>query len=268
MTLSPSSAAGEQFARDGYLCPINVFEPEETDALRAHFDKLEADTGQANSVIGLKDRHFDQRFIWEVATDPRLLDWIECIAGPDLLLMSTHFFCKYPGGDDGHFVAWHQDVTYWGLEPARAVTAWVAIDDSSKRNGCMEVIPASHTQGIITHSQSGRANNLLASNQAIVSTQIDSNSAVPFELRAGQMSLHDGALAHGSLPNQSTQRRCGLTLRFITPDIRQEKANNGGAWWQPVLVRGNDAYEHFEATTLPYPLTAAASESTGPAAAV
>ena len=94
--------------------------------------------------IGLLDLHFKEEFIWEMSTDPRLLDMIQSLLGENIVLLATQFFCKYPNMETKHFVAWHQDVTYWGLEPPEALTAWIAIDNSNTENGCMRVIPSSH----------------------------------------------------------------------------------------------------------------------------
>ena len=89
-----------------------------------------------------------------MATDPGLLDQMQELIGEDLMVLGTHFFCKYPVESTEHFVAWHQDVTYWGLEPPEAHTAWIAVDDSNLKNGCMRVIPGSHMQGLAEHSKS------------------------------------------------------------------------------------------------------------------
>ena len=87
------------------------------------------------------DRHFDLKFIWEIATDPVILDVIEDVIGPNIHLLATHFFCKY-GPESKKFVAWHQDVTYWGLEPPEAATAWYAVDDSDVETGVCAPSPA------------------------------------------------------------------------------------------------------------------------------
>lgn len=246
---TPTTNAREPYERDGYLSPVDLFDDGQASRFRDAFDALERREGKDKSVIDLKGRHVDEPFIWEMATHPRLLDWMQALIGENLLLLTTHFFCKYPGGDDGHFVAWHQDIAYWGLEPANAHTAWIAIDDSDLANGCMEVVPGSHRAGVLAHGKADRANNLLASNQAIEPGELALDTVRPLTLRAGQMSVHHGALAHASQPNRSARRRCGLTVRFITPEVRQVRpSNNEMAWWQPVLVRGRDTHGHFANT--------------------
>src|SRR5947209_8146231 len=94
------------YAADGYLAPLRVVGEDEADAVRRRFDLLEAEVGREKAQIGLVDRHFDQPFIYELATRPNVLDIVESLIGPNILLLATHFFCKYGAGTK--FVAWHQ----------------------------------------------------------------------------------------------------------------------------------------------------------------
>lgn len=244
------------FARDGYVAGIRVYDTEGADQVRREFDALEAAEGRDKCQIGLLDRHFDQRFAWEVATHPTVLDTVEAAIGPDILLLATHFFCKYPepGATTApKFVAWHQDVTYWGLEPPLAVTAWYAVDDADVENGCMRVIPGTH-DAIREHGTSQRAGNLLSINQEVPASEAEEQRAVDVVLRAGEISLHHGTLIHGSNPNLSPRRRCGLTIRYVPPYVRQVATNSQGRTWTAILVRGKDPYGHFGTVEAPFPL--------------
>ena len=172
--------------------------------------------------------------------------------GSDIMLLTTHFFCKYPDPKGETFVAWHQDITYWGLEPPVAHTAWVAIDDSDIENGCMKAIPGTQKTGIAPHGKSENAGNLLSINQEIPDDHVDQSQASNLVLKAGQISVHDGHVFHASHPNTSHRRRCGLTVRFIPPEIRQTKENSVGITWTPVVVRGEDRFHNFPNTPPPF----------------
>jgi non-haem Fe2+, alpha-ketoglutarate-dependent halogenase len=237
----------KQYEEQGFLAGVSVMDGNEAAQVRALFDALEAREGRDKAQIGLLDRHFDERFIWEIATRPEILDAVEAILGPDLLLLATHFFCKY--GRDEKWVAWHQDVTYWGLEPPTALTAWYAVDDSDTENGCMRCIPGTHAEGIRSHGKADAAGNLLSINQAVPVSSEEELRAVDMPLKAGEISLHDGALVHGSLPNRSERRRCGLTLRYVPASVRPAGGNSLGKPWRPILVRGEDRYDHFRPHT-------------------
>jgi ectoine hydroxylase-related dioxygenase (phytanoyl-CoA dioxygenase family) len=148
------------------------------------------------------------------------------------MLLATHFFCKY--GGSGKQVAWHQDVTYWNLEPPRAITAWYAVDDADPENGCMRVIPGTHAGGIRAHGKSALEGNLLSVNQEVPVSAPEEARAVDLPLRAGEISLHDGMLIHGSLPNRSPRRRCGLTIRYVPASVRIGAIGAGGRPWRPI----------------------------------
>jgi ectoine hydroxylase-related dioxygenase (phytanoyl-CoA dioxygenase family) len=246
------------FERQGFVNGIPILDALEADGVRRQFDALEEAEGREKCQIGLLDRHFDQRFVWELATHPRILASLEAVMGPDILLLATHFFCKYPEPGNAaaesaeKFVAWHQDVTYWGLEPPYAVTAWYAVDDSDAVNGCMRAIPGTHAAGIREHGKSGRSGNLLSINQEVPVTKAEEARAMDMPLRAGQISLHHGALIHGSNPNRSDRRRCGLTLRYIPASVRQTAGNSYGKRYAAILVRGEDRYQHFESRERPF----------------
>ena len=246
-----TSGFKEAYERDGILPCVEVFTTSEIEGFRAQFDELEAREGKEKCQVGLQARHMDERFIWELSTDDRVLDVMQAVMGEDVLLLAAHVFCKYPEKEAKSFVAWHQDITYWGLEPPEAHTAWIAIDDSDVENGCMRVIPGSHTAGIAPHAKSETAGNLLSINQEIPDEHVDNSAAIDLILKAGQMSVHQGKLFHASMPNGSERRRCGLTVRFIPPYVKQAALNSVKAEWSPIVVRGEDRYGHFVETKAP-----------------
>jgi Phytanoyl-CoA dioxygenase (PhyH) len=247
------------FEADGCAAPLRVHDARAADRVREQFDALEAAEGRERAQIGLLDRHLDQPFVWELASHPTILDYVSVVLGPDVMLLATHFFCKYPapaetGGQPERFVAWHQDVTYWGLEPPLAVTAWYAVDDSDAENGCMRAIPGTHRGGIREHGTAERAGNLLSINQEVPVTAEEEARAIDLPLRAGEISLHHGMLIHGSNPNRSRRRRCGLTIRYVPPVVRQVALNSQGRRYAALLVRGKDEFRHFEDRAAPFPM--------------
>lgn len=232
------------FEENGYLTGIRLHDAVEVARIRRLFDDLESKEGHEKSQVGLRGRHLDVPFIWEMASHPKVLDWIEALMGPNILVLSTQFFCKYPNRSD-KFVAWHQDVTYWGLEPPYALTVWYAVDDSDVENGCMRVIAGSHRNGILEHAKSSRAGNLLSINQEIPSDAVDESRAVDLLLKAGEVSIHHGHLIHGSNPNRSNRRRCGLTIRYVPPHVKPVRESSLKEPWPAVLARGEDRERNF-----------------------
>jgi len=239
---------GEKFDHDGYISGIDILSDSEVAKIRTSFDEIEARLGKDEAQIGIIGKEREVSWLWNLATHPGILDAVQRAYGEDLLLIGTHVFCKYPVEDTGTeaFVAWHQDVTYWGLEPPKAITAWLAIDDADEENGAMMVIPGSHLSGILDHGTSREKGNLLSVNQAVSDEAFDPDSAVTLTLRAGQISLHDGLTIHGSLPNHSTRRRCGAAIRYTTPEVRIVGNENQTFDWQAVLVRGEDRHGNLQ----------------------
>jgi len=198
-------------------------------------------------VLAGKLRHKSHLlFTWlnDLIRHPRILDAVEDIVGPNILCWGSSFFIKEKR--DPGFVSWHQDSTYWGLDPADVITAWVALSDSTAENGAMRVIPGSHKLEQIPHRDTFRPENLLSRGQEIV-VEVDERQAKMLELKAGEMSLHHVRLIHGSDPNPSGQRRIGFAIRYIPTYVRQAAGTHDSA----TLVRGADTYHHFEPEQCP-----------------
>ena len=148
----------------------------------------------------------------ELAHHPGILDRVEQLIGPDIVLWGCKVFCK--PASDGMAVPMHQDGHYWPIEPLATCTAWIAIDDSNVGNGCLRVVPGSHIgKRYYEHSKSDRENLVL--NQHVDDARIDLDDAVDLELHPGQFSLHDVFLIHGSNPNTSGKRRAGVAIRYM-----------------------------------------------------
>lgn len=188
----------------------------------------------------------DSEFM-DVCRDPKILDIVEQLIGPDIVLWGCQAFCKPPG--DGMEVPWHQDGNYWPIRPLATCTLWIAIDDSLVENGCLRVIPGSHrTRELTDHEKDDRTNIVL--NQRVVDGEFDEATAVDVELEAGQMSLHDVYMIHGSNPNRSTRRRAGLAIRYMPATslfVRDSQSDGKGSGYavyfsnRPIwLLRGED----------------------------
>lgn len=240
----------KQFEEQGYVTNLEIMTPEEMAVYRAEFDRIEVAVGKQASQVGHINRHKENRLLWELVTHPKILDIAEEILGPDVLLLGSHFFTKYPDLSES-YVAWHQDVTYWGLIPPKAISAWLAVDDADVENGCMRVIPGTHRHGLMPHGKASQRGNLLSVNQEILPEFADVSKAVDLPLRAGMASFHHGLLIHGSNPNRSNRRRCGLTIRFTTPDVAPDRENPSAVKWRPHLVRGQDRYGNFDLDPTP-----------------
>jgi hypothetical protein len=253
MMLSPAEIDG--YREDGYVIPEFRLPPGRVSKLRGALDRVIAanpdkrpeqlvsihiDGKNAEGVCG------DSEFL-TVSRDPAILDMVEQCIGPDIVLWGCQAFCKPPG--DGMEVPWHQDGHYWPIRPLATCTVWIAIDDSVVENGCLRVIPGSHRERTLWgHERQDRSDIVL--NQSVADERFDESTAEDVELQAGQMSLHDVYLAHGSNPNRSTRRRAGLAIRYMPGtslfDREPEAAGENAGYpvhftSRPIwLVRGED----------------------------
>ena len=206
-----------RFERDGVVYPIPVLSPEQSFDYLASFLQLEELLGRPIKRMG----NPALQFAWacRLATEPAVLDAVEEILGPDLLVSGTLIFCKYPR--DPAFVAWHQDTFYSNLHLTPSVSAWIALLDSVPENGCMRVVPGSHLQGTLPHEETCKPDNLLRRGEEI-QVEVDEAQAIDVVLKAGEMSLHHNSIIHGSRPNTSDQKRIGFIVRFVTPEYDLE----------------------------------------------
>jgi hypothetical protein len=233
-----TEAAIRQYQDEGYYAPIRVMPRQDADALRASLEAFEAGTGPISGKLRQKS-HLLFTWLNDLVRHPRILDAVEDVIGPNILCWGSSFFIKE--ARNPAFVSWHQDSTYWGLDPADVITAWVALSDSTPENGAMRVIPASHKLDQIPHQDTFRADNLLSRGQEIM-VDVDERQAAMLPLEAGEMSLHHVRLIHGSDPNPSPQRRIGFAIRYIPTTVRQIAGTHDHA----TLVRGVDTYGNFE----------------------
>ncbi len=169
--------------------------------------------------------------------NPALLDAVEDIIGPDILMWDCAYIIKKPDGKG--FVSWHQDLTYWGLDRDDLVTAWVALTPATPESGCMKMAPGSHRAGRMAHTDTHAEDNILHRGQEVRGA--DLSRAVDVVLAPGQASLHHGWVLHGSGPNTSGDRRIGLSFQYAATSMRQTVDEGESA----TLVRGEDRYGHF-----------------------
>lgn len=234
----------EQYRRSGYYFPIRVMAREEA---LTYLNRMEAYERKIGRPLQGNMRHkVHLLFTWanELVRHPKILDAVEDLIGPNILCWTTNMFTKEahsPG-----FVSWHQDSTYWGLQPADVVTVWLALSDSTPESGAMRFSPGSHHKDQIPHQDTYDQNNLLTRGQVAV-TDIDESQTVVVVLEAGEMSLHHVRLLHASGPNNADYRRVGLAARYIPTYVKQAKIKGDSA----MLVRGVDEYGHFEGEAEP-----------------
>jgi hypothetical protein len=234
----------------GYQVPLRAFSGEEAarryrsflDYWELHSEKL---NGRPPREWGkyLIDTHLFLRWVYETAVHPRVLDAVESVLGPDILVWGSQWFPKF--ANDKSYVSWHQDAAYWGLTPLNVTTAWIALVPSTQENGCMRVVPGTH-RGLLPQRETYAEANMLSRGQEIA-VEVDESQAVDFVLHPGEFSLHHIGIVHGSGPNTTATPRIGLAVRYVSPDVVQQ----GRVRDMVLLARGRDDYGHFDIVAPP-----------------
>ncbi len=234
----------EAFRQNGYHFPLRALSEEEANGYRRRLENFEAQHGLVMKTAYRNKPHLVFRWANELIRHPMIVDAIEDVLGPDLLVWGSSFFIKE--AHDPAYVSWHQDSTYWGLSHPDIVTAWVAFSVSDLPNGAMRVIPGSHLKDQLQHRDTFAQNNLLTRGQE-VAVEVDEANAVDLMLQPGEMSLHHVRMVHGSEPNRADYRRIGFAIRYVPTYVRQIAGPRDFA----TLVRGVDRYHHFQVEPVP-----------------
>jgi non-heme Fe2+,alpha-ketoglutarate-dependent halogenase len=229
----------EAFKRNGYHFPVRAISGAQADAYREEIETFEFDHGLIMKTPFRNKPHMVFRWANQLIRNPKILDTVEDLLGPNLLVWGTSFFIKEP--NDPAYVSWHQDSTYWGLSHPDIVTAWVALTPSDIPNGAMRVVPGTHLKDQLPHRDTFAQNNLLTRGQE-VAVKVQGETAVDLTLEPGEMSLHHVRIVHGSEPNRAHYRRLGFAIRYVPTYVRQTEGPRDYA----TLVRGKDDYHHFD----------------------
>ena len=247
------------YRRDGFLAAQPALDEEEVARYRAALEVHEATLGAPLPPMQARKLHVRYPWAAELVRHEAVLDVIEDLIGPDILVFNATFFIKEAGTDG--ITAWHQDSTYFGLDPQEHVSGWVALSDASEEAGCMEFLPGSSGWGQLRHAAKVLPNSINHASQTVVEP-FDDAAAVSVPVPAGSFSCHHTRVMHKSGPNRSDDRRIGLGISYIPAHVR----HIGSVPMPATLVRGEDRYGHFDLEPDPRGMTPDAAEAAHKAA--
>ena len=238
-----SASQVEAYARDGFVSPVDVLSSDEVKRFRQELQDWEKDRGQAIDFPEKSKSYLLFNWADQLVHHPRILDAVEDVIGPDILVYHSTLFLKE--ANTPAYVRWHQDSTYWPLSPTKTVTVWLAIDDADPENANMKFIPRSHLHGLIDYDETDDVDTVL--DLAVKNPTSYGDAEVDVTLQAGQFSMHSDLLLHGSEANESERRRCGLTIGYAAADVTTwyDWHNKG------FVVRGNNVGGHWANPTKP-----------------
>jgi non-haem Fe2+, alpha-ketoglutarate-dependent halogenase len=232
----------ERYRHDGYLYPLAALSAAEIEESLQGLERYEGWLGMPLTEADRKWRSATHAFLpWvdALVRHPRILDAVESLIGPDILVYTSTFFIKEP--ESAVFAAWHQDATYFGLVPHEHVTAWLALTDATREAGCMEVVSSRGMPRQLAHAALGLEHSINRGGQAIVD-EFDTQGSEMMAVPAGSFSLHHTLCRHRSAPNRASYRRIGIGISYIPAHVRVIGSHRLCAR----LVRGRDSGGHFD----------------------
>ena len=245
MPISPNTNPA-RYADEGFCLFRDVLPKSEIEVARVELNTMLANLPERQVVYKdgenkevdarpeyLTEPHPKHPFWLELCRHPRVLDAVEQVIGPNLILIMSHLIVKR--AEDGLPVAWHQDNTYWhSVQGTDVSTVWLAIDDTDRANGCMQVIPCTHEGYPEMEKVSTGGDDLLGLTVEVTSEM--ESAAICLEMDAGSLSVHDSFVLHGSEANTSGRRRAAYTMRYA--NAKTVKVNTTEHWVPVYLVRG------------------------------
>lgn len=234
-----------QFDRDGLLLPIVGCSREHASTIKARIEEREEALQKAGMVLFL-NAHLQYRWWYDLCTRPEILDVVEDLLGPNVLIWKSQLWIKEPGNA---FVGWHQDATYWGLEPPESVNVWIALTDVTQAHGPLELLAGSQATALPT-KDTYTVDNILTRGQDIdwdAAGGLDEAKVKEAVLRPGEFSIHHLCTAHASKPNKGPGRRIGFNITYVAPHVESIRPDGASA----MLVRGSDLHRNFHLEAKP-----------------
>ena len=206
------------FEKNGYVGPFSICSPEEMDSIRKRIDTEVLPCPSIYHSKPGQSRHLDKRVIFDLCSQPAIVDRVADLMEGNVVLWRSNFFVKPPGGNA---VPWHQDGTYWPIEPKINVTAWLAIDPATAENSCVRVIPGTHKQFFPdSHFENQDERDRFELTHRTHLEYVEVDKAVNMVLKPGEFFLFSETILHASNLNRSSMRRLGLPIRYTRPDVK------------------------------------------------
>ena len=226
------------FQRDGFLTGLPLLSAEACTQFMHHADKFTQHYPEdVHWAFDIKaNLLFD--WVYEIGVTPALLDVIEDLIGPDILLTNSIFRIKPPGSETRY--GWHQDAARIQVEPP-FILAYLAISEATSENGCLRVIPGSHVA-----VEPFRLISYACERKVARTIDVDESQAVDLTLKQGEVALFHCNTVHGSGKNFSGRPRFGLINDYTPAGARQSTGTGSGQ-----VVRGRNSGGGFATEKIP-----------------
>jgi len=227
-----------QYKETGYTIVPGFFRAEETRALKREVDRWIAAGLPRDVSIPERKRNLQLIPLWPhsrlfraLPFHPKVVDAVSSLLGDPVVKILDQMFFKPPG--DGMGTNWHTDNAYFRIpEPIRGCAMWLAIDDATKTNGTLKVVPGVHDRDLLHERDPDSDHHIRA--------YVDEGDAVHCELEAGGVVFFCFGTPHATGPNPTTAGRAGVGLHFVNLDGASDEMR-AGKRWQHVHLTGDGA---------------------------
>ena len=233
-----------RYRETGFLCPLPALSAAQAATQMRDLERIEAVAGKDVLKTFRGKGHLMLLSLYELVHHPAVLDIVESVVGPNILVWNSSLFLKEPR--DPGYVQWHQDVYDFDENSDAIVSAWIALLPSNRENGAMRVVPGSWRNRHVEHKPVPPGSPALIRDNLEIAVEVDEANAVDLLLEPGQLSLHHMYTYHGSPPNRSDGRRCGFAVRYVAPHVCRK-----GDPYAATVVRGSDPLGHFGKDPVP-----------------
>jgi len=247
VSLSPEQVS--QFRERGYLTGVPALSTEEVAEVRENFERIRGMLPPGERIHFLSQWHKKNDFIFKVCSNPRILDSVEDLIGPDFYLWDAYFFVKDP--HENVTSQWHQDMAAWPMTEGPMASVFLAVTDCERSNGCLRVVPQSHLsrrRHVLPPASSERSGEYLF-NYEVPDVDVAGDDVAYLELAAGEVSFHHQWMLHGSGPNMSGKLRVGLAMRYAAFDVSADSKRWPG--FSIIPMRGEDRYGKSKVVSAP-----------------
>lgn len=228
----------EKYEKDGWIGPIKIMEKEQ--ALK--YKDIVMETDQKLDLMNSDYRcKSNVLFPWvdEISRNPKLIEILTELIGPDIHCWDTLFWLKKPG--DGKIVSFHQDNTYWNLtNPELALTAWFAFDDVTEDHGSIEYVNGSHLPKPRNHKDVKSEDNLLMRGQTV--DELIPSERTKTRVPAGHVLIHNPFMIHGSGANKLSTPRVAMAMIFASTKCKPRLTISPES---TILVSGTDQFNYM-----------------------
>jgi non-haem Fe2+, alpha-ketoglutarate-dependent halogenase len=234
-----SSDQKQFFHENGFIKDLSpIYDNSGVAILNEGMNELRKLLKPGETELEIREWHEASTFLFDICMHPQILDYVEDLIGSDFFIWGSSFFNKEPNSNET--VSWHQDAYYWPLDPPESCTVWLSFNGSDKENGAMRIIPKSHTGGLITHMKTDDSDSVLTL-ECETSTYRE-DTQVFLNLNAGEISIHDDKIIHGSLGNESDRPRIGFAIRYSKTNVKCDLTVN--PFFRSYHCRGEDTNNH------------------------